>query len=275
MQTITKRLFSRSIQRTPLSRVALFSSEPLYDDTNEAETPDQGQPLSTFSPSQMDNDKRYAASQAAPESLFKPHHSDFSIRGQFREGRAAYLDMQSTTPMDPRVMDAMLPFMLGSFGNPHSRTHQFGWESETVVETSREKVAQLIGASSKEIVFTSGATESNNLAVKGAAHFYKNRGKHVITTQTEHKCVLDSCRSLEEEGFKVTYLPVQQSTGRIDMEELKAATTDETTLISVMAINNEIGTLQPLKEIGAFCKERKIVFHTDAAQMLGMLHVAA
>ena len=265
IQTAAKRILSRGFNRTnqwAFTARASASSLPSIED-------DEPSPLSTFTPEQMDADKRYAASQAAPQSLFEPHQSDYSIQGQFREGRAAYLDMQSTTPMDPRVLDAMLPYMMGSFGNPHSRTHQFGWESETVVENSREQVARLIGASSKEIVFTSGATESNNMAVKGAAHFYKNRGKHVITTRTEHKCVLDSCRSLEEEGYTVTYLPVQASTGRVDMDELKAATTDETILISIMAINNEIGTLQPLKEIGDFCKSRKIVFHTDAAQMLG------
>lgn len=162
---------------------------------------------------------------------------------------------------------------IGSFGNPHSRTHAFGWESEHAVEDAREKVASLIGASSKEIIFTSGATESNNLSIKGAAHFYGKRGKHIITTQIEHKCVLDSCRFLEQEGYEVTYLPVGRATGRVDMEELKAAVREDTVLISVMAVNNEIGTLQPLKEIGEFCRSRKIIFHTDAAQMLGKIPI--
>ena len=139
--------------------------------------------------------------------------------------------------------------MIGSYGNPHSRTHSFGWEAEGAVENAREQVANLIGADAKEIIFTSGATESNNLSIKGAAHFYKKRGKHVITTQTEHKCVLDSCRSLEMEGYDVTYLPVEPATGRVDMDELKAAIRDDTVLISVMAVNNEIGTLQPLSLI--------------------------
>ncbi|KAL3931658.1 MAG: hypothetical protein SGBAC_011205, partial [Bacillariaceae sp.] len=153
------------------------------------------------------------------------------------------------------------------------RTHSFGWEAESAVETARGQVANLIGAQAKEIIFTSGATESNNLSIKGAAHFYKKRGKHVITTQTEHKCVLDSCRSLEMEGYDVTYLPVQQSTGRVDMDELKAAIRDDTVLISVMAVNNEIGTLQPLEAIGELCREKKVVFHCDAAQMVGKLPI--
>ena len=222
----------------------------------------------------MKKDQRYAATMEAPASLSQPYNSQYSIAGQFKEGRAAYLDTQSTTPIDPRVLDRMLPYMIGSFGNPHSRTHQFGWESEAIVEDAREKVARLIHAESeKEIIFTSGATESNNLAIKGAAHFYKNRGKHVITSQTEHKCVLDSCRSLEQEGYDVTYLGVQPSTGRVDLDELKAAIRDDTILISIMAVNNEIGTLQPLKEIGEICRARKIVFHTDAAQMLGKLPI--
>lgn len=222
----------------------------------------------------MEKDQRYAASMEAPASLSQPYNSEFSIVGQFKQGRAAYLDAQSTTPVDPRVLDRMLPTMMGRFGNPHSRTHQYGWDAEAVVEEARERVAQLIAAeSSKEIVFTSGATESNNLAVKGAAHFYKKRGKHVITTQTEHKCVLDSCRSLEQEGYEVTYLGVQPATGRVDLDQLKEAIRDDTVLVSIMAVNNEIGTLQPIKEIGELCRANKIIFHTDAAQMLGKLPI--
>jgi len=223
----------------------------------------------------METDRRYQPTQAIPEEqLNAPFSDQFSIRGEFRDGRAAYLDMSATTPLDPRVLDAMAPFMIGSYGNPHSRTHEFGWEAERVVEEAREKVASLIGAkTAKEIVFTSGATESNNLSIKGAAHFYKKRGKHIITTQTEHKCVLDSCRSLELEGYEVTYLPVEQSTGRVNMDQLKAAIRDDTILLSVMAVNNEIGTLQPLEEIGTLCRKNKIVFHCDAAQMLGKLPI--
>lgn len=160
----------------------------------------------------------------------------------------------------------LIPYQIGSYGNPHSRTHSYGWESETVVETARAQVASLIQASPKEIIFTSGATESNNLSIKGAAHFYGGEGKnkkHVITTQTEHKCVLDSCRSLEQEGYDVTYLPVQASTGLVDMAELENAMRDDTFLVSVMAVNNEIGTRQPIEEIGALCRKRKILFHTD------------
>jgi len=230
---------------------------------------------SSFSHEKMEADKRYQGASEVPESLLKdsPGGGEFSIQGQFREGRAAYLDMSATTPLDPRVLDAMAPYMIGSYGNPHSRTHAFGWEAEKVVEQAREQVANLIGASSKEIIFTSGATESNNLSIKGAAHFYKKRGKHIITTQTEHKCVLDSCRSLEMEGYEVTYLPVQVATGQVDMDELKAAIREDTILVSVMAVNNEIGTLQPLKEIGELCRSNKIVFHCDGAQMLGKLPI--
>ena len=159
---------------------------------------------------------------------------------------------------------------IGSYGNPHSRTHSYGWESETTVENARAQIASLIGASPKEIIFTSGATESNNLSIKGAAHFYGTVGKsggkekkHVITTQTEHKCVLDSCRSLEQEGYDVTYLPVQNSTGLVDMEELESSMRDDTILLSVMAVNNEIGTRQPIEEMGALCRKKKVLFHTD------------
>lgn len=229
----------------------------------------------SFSHEKMEADARYKATMDIPEALLQapPEESPYSIRGKFREGRAAYLDMSATTPLDPRVLDAMAPYMIGSFGNPHSRTHAFGWEAERAVEVAREQVANLIGADAKEIVFTSGATESNNLAIKGAAHFYKKRGKHIITTQTEHKCVLDSCRSLEMEGYEVTYLPVKHATGLVDMEQLKAAIRDDTVLISVMAVNNEIGTLQPIKDIGELCRSKKIVFHCDAAQMLGKLPI--
>jgi len=234
--------------------------------------------VASFSEEKMKNDKRYAATTEVPESLFsKSKDEKFSIRGAFRDGRAAYLDFSATTPIDPRVLDTMLPYMIGSYGNAHSRTHSFGWESERAVENAREQIANLIGAQSpKEIIFTSGATESNNLAIKGVAHFYGKSGKkrHIITTQTEHKCVLDSCRFLEQEGFEVTYLPVQHSTGLIDMDELKNAIVPEkTVLVSIMAVNNEIGTRQPIEEIGALCREKKVFFHTDAAQMLGKMPI--
>lgn len=201
--------------------------------------------------------------------------TNFNIRDGFREGRAAYLDMSATTPLDPRVFDKMAPYMVGSYGNPHSRTHQYGWESENAVEKAREQIANLIGASPKEIIFTSGATESNNITVKGVARFYGKGGKkkHIITTQTEHKCVLDSCRSLEQEGFDVTYLPVEEATGRINMQQLEDAMRDDTVLVSIMAVNNEIGTRQPIEEIGALCRSKKIFFHTDAAQMVGKMDI--
>lgn len=184
--------------------------------------------------------------------------------------RPLYMDVQATSPMDPRVLDAMLPYLTSFYGNPHSRTHAYGWESESAVEKAREQVARLIGADPKEIFFTSGATESNNIAIKGVARFYRDKKKHLITTQTEHKCVLDSCRFLENEGFRVTYLPVQTS-GLIELKELERAITDETVLVSVMTVNNEIGIKQPISEIGAICRDRKVFFHTDAAQALGKI----
>ncbi len=182
-----------------------------------------------------------------------------------------YLDYQATTPVDPRVLEAMMPYFTTKFGNPHSRSHSFGWETEEAVETARGQVASLIGGQTKEIIFTSGATESNNLALKGVARFYKDKKNHIITTVTEHKCVLDTCRHLEqEEGFEVTYLPVGEN-GLIDLDELRAAMTDKTVLVSIMAVNNEIGVIQPLKEIGAICRENKVFFHTDAAQAAGKI----
>ena len=186
--------------------------------------------------------------------------------------RPIYLDMQATTPLDPRVLDAMIPFYTGVYGNPHSRTHAYGWESEKAVEDAREHIAKLIGADSKEIIFTSGATESNNMSIKGVARFFGRSGKkkHIITTQTEHKCVLDSCRHLQDEGFEVTYLPVK-STGLIDLAELEAAIKPETALVSIMAVNNEIGVIQPMAEIGKLCRSKKVFFHTDAAQAVGKI----
>lgn len=181
-----------------------------------------------------------------------------------------YLDYQSTTPTDPRVVEAMLPFFGEKFGNPHSRNHYYGWEAEDGVEVARDQIASIINANPKEIIFTSGATESNNLAIKGVAQFYKDKKNHIITVVTEHKCVLDSCRHLEQDGFEVTYLPVQKN-GLIDLELLKSSIKDSTVLVSVMAVNNEIGVIQPLKEIGAICRERKVFFHTDCAQAVGKI----
>eukprot|EP00013_Stygamoeba_regulata_P026694 CAMPEP_0177648206 /NCGR_PEP_ID=MMETSP0447-20121125/10707_1 /TAXON_ID=0 /ORGANISM="Stygamoeba regulata, Strain BSH-02190019" /LENGTH=427 /DNA_ID=CAMNT_0019150837 /DNA_START=232 /DNA_END=1515 /DNA_ORIENTATION=- len=183
-----------------------------------------------------------------------------------------YLDAQSTTPLDPRVLDAMMPYMTEQYGNAHSRTHQYGWETLDMVEESREKVAKVIGADAKSIVFTSGATESNNLAIKGVAHFYRKRKNHIITTATEHKCVLDSCRVLQQEGFEVTYLPVQNN-GLVDLKVLEAAIRPETALVSVMMVNNEIGVVQPLQDIGEICRRHKVFFHTDAAQGFGKVSI--
>jgi cysteine desulfurase len=188
--------------------------------------------------------------------------------------RPIYLDMQATTPTDPRVLDAMLPFFTGLYGNPHSRTHAYGWETEKATEQAREHIAALIGADAKEIIFTSGATESNNMSIKGVARFFGRSGKkkHIITTQTEHKCVLDSCRHLQEEGFEVTYLPVM-SNGLVDLEELEAAIRPDTALVSIMTVNNEIGVIQPMEEIGKMCRAKKTFFHTDAAQAVGKIPV--
>ncbi|KAJ7578438.1 pyridoxal phosphate-dependent transferase [Mycena floridula] len=211
------------------------------------------------------------------ETHFTPRSDmlGFKLEMPQREGslkektRPIYLDMQATTPIDPRVLDAMLPYMTDQYGNPHSRTHAYGWEAEQAVEDARKHVADLIGADAKDIVFTSGATETNNMAIKGVARFHRERKKHVITTQTEHKCVLDSCRKLGEEGFDVTYLPVQ-SNGVVSLDELEAAIRPDTSLVSIMTVNNETGVIQPVKEIGALLrKHRGIYFHTDAAQAVG------
>ncbi|KAG2178330.1 hypothetical protein INT44_001480 [Umbelopsis vinacea] len=187
-----------------------------------------------------------------------------------KPGRPIYLDMQATSPMDPRVLDAMLPYLTDLYGNPHSRTHQYGWETERAIEEAREQVAKLIGADPKEIIFTSGATEANNLSLKGVAHFYKSKKKHIITTQIEHKCVLESCRVLQEEGFDVTYLPVQPN-GLIDIKQFEEAIRPDTSIVSIMSVNNEIGVIQPIAEIGKICRKNKVFFHTDAAQAVGKI----
>src|ERR671920_744356 len=179
-----------------------------------------------------------------------------------------YMDYHATTPVDPRVLEAMTPFFTQHFGNPASRNHAFGWEAEEAVEKARKQVADLIGASAKEIIFTSGATESDNLAIKGVAEMYREKGNHIITAATEHKAVLDTCKRLEKQGYRVTYLPVQAD-GLISLEDLKRAIDDKTILVSIMTANNEIGVLQPIREIGAICKERGVLFHTDAVQAAG------
>ena len=186
--------------------------------------------------------------------------------------RPIYLDAQATTPTDPRVLDKMIPFLTAMYGNPHSRTHAYGWETEKAVETARTQIADLVGADARSIIFTSGATESNNMCIKGVARFYKGKKRHIITTQTEHKCVLDSCRVLQDEGFDVTYLPVQTN-GLIDMAELEAAIRPDTVLVSIMAVNNEIGVIQPLEAIGKLCRSKKVFFHTDAAQAAGKIEL--
>ncbi|MCK2096683.1 IscS subfamily cysteine desulfurase [Thauera aromatica] len=183
-----------------------------------------------------------------------------------------YLDYSATTPVDPRVAQKMIPWLTEHFGNPASRSHAFGWEAEQAVEEARAQVAALVNADAKEIIWTSGATESNNLAIKGAAHFYQGKGKHVITVKTEHKAVLDTVRELEREGFEATYLDVQED-GLIDLEVLKAAIRPDTILVTVMFVNNEIGVVQPIAEIGELCREKGIVFHVDAAQATGKVDI--
>jgi len=183
-----------------------------------------------------------------------------------------YLDYSATNPCDPRVVDAMIPWLREHFGNPASRSHAWGWEAEAAVEKARVDVADLIGADPREIVWTSGATESNNLALKGAAHFYKSRGKHLITVKTEHKAVLDTMRELERQGFEVTYLDVQED-GLLNLDVFKAALRPDTILVSVMFVNNEIGVIQDIAAIGAICREKGIIFHVDAAQATGKFQI--
>jgi cysteine desulfurase len=183
-----------------------------------------------------------------------------------------YMDNHATTPLDPRVLEAMMPYLTGIFGNAASRNHSFGWEAEEGVEKAREQIARLIGASAKEIIFTSGATESTNLALKGVAEMYKERGNHIITQVTEHKATLDTCKRLEKSGYRVTYLPVQAD-GLIDIEDLKRAMDDQTIVVSIMYANNEIGVVQPIAEIGKLCHEKGVIFHTDAVQAVGKIPV--
>lgn len=185
-----------------------------------------------------------------------------------------YLDYAATCPVDKRVLEKMMQFMTkdGAFGNPASRSHRFGWQAEEAVDVARNQIADLIGADSREIVFTSGATESDNLAIKGAAHFYQSKGKHIITCKTEHKAVLDTCRQLEREGFEVTYLS-PKSDGLVDLAELENAMRDDTILVSIMHVNNETGVIQDIAKIGELCRSKKIVFHVDATQSVGKLPI--
>ncbi len=183
-----------------------------------------------------------------------------------------YMDYAATTPVDPRVVEKMIPYLNEKFGNPASRSHSFGWEAEKAVEEARAQVAALVNADPKEIIWTSGATESNNLAIKGAAHFYKGKGRHIITVKTEHKAVLDTCRALEREGWEVTYLGVREN-GLLDLDEFQAAIRPDTVLASVMFVNNEIGVIQDIAALGEICRERGVLFHVDAAQATGKVDI--
>src|SRR5438552_11447801 len=183
-----------------------------------------------------------------------------------------YMDYHATTPCDPRVVEAMLPYFTEHFGNAASRNHAFGWEAEEAVENAREQVANLIGTGPKEIIFTSGATESDNLALKGVAAMYKKKGNHIITAVTEHKAVIDPCKRLERDGFQVTFLPVDKY-GQVSAEQVSEALTDQTILVTLMAANNEMGTLQPIEAIGKLCKKKGVLFHTDAVQAAGKVPI--
>ena len=183
-----------------------------------------------------------------------------------------YMDYSATTPVDPRVVDKMIPYLREQFGNPASRSHQYGWDAERAVEEARENVAKLVNCDPREIIWTSGATESDNLAIKGAAHFYKSKGKHIITVKTEHKAVLDTCRELEREGFEVTYLDVKDD-GLVDLDKLQAAIRPDTILVSVMSVNNEIGVIQDIAAIGEITRAKGIIFHVDAAQATGKIEI--
>src|SRR5215468_8428674 len=183
-----------------------------------------------------------------------------------------YMDNHATTPLDPRVLEEMLPYFMEKFGNAASRNHAFGWAGEEAVELSRDRIAKLVGATTKEIIFTSGATESDNLAIKGVAEMYREKGNHIITAVTEHKAVLDTCKRLEKYGYRVTYMPVQKD-GLVDLEELKRAIEPKTILVTIMAANNEIGVLQPIREIGKICREKGVLFHTDGVQAIGKVPI--
>lgn len=218
------------------------------------------------------NPDKAAAVETITQTLVSPSPVSLGFEEtEVKKGsRPIYLDMQATTPTDPRVLDAMMPYLTQQYGNPHSRTHAYGWEAEKAIDMARQYVANLIGADAKDIIFTSGATESNNLGIKGVARFYKAKKKHIITTNIEHKCVLDSCRVLSEEGFDVTYLPVQKS-GLIDLNQLAETIRPDTSIVSIMTVNNEIGVIQPIEEIGKICRSKKVFFHTDAAQAVGKI----
>jgi cysteine desulfurase len=209
----------------------------------------------------MSTDVKIPQAQAQPQH---PNGKDVKL--------PIYMDNHATTPMDPRVLEEMLPYFMEKFGNAASRNHSFGWTAEEGVETARERIAKLVGATTKEIIFTSGATESDNLAIKGVAEMYREKGNHIITAVTEHKAVLDTCKRLEKYGYRVTYLPVQKD-GLIDLDDLKRAMDEKTILVTIMYANNEIGVLQPVTEIGKLCRERGVIFHSDATQAVGKVPV--
>ncbi|KAL6715516.1 cysteine desulfurase [Lecanora helva] len=258
-------------------RYYVSESKPTRADVNVDTAIKADQHAFTAQTGKLPQNMKIPGTEMSADAMMSPAAGILKQATVMDEGvRPIYLDMQATTPTDPRVLDAMLPFFTGLYGNPHSRTHAYGWETEKAVEKAREYIANLIGADPKEIIFTSGATESNNMSIKGVARFLGKGGKkkHIITTQTEHKCVLDSCRALQEsEGFQVTYLPVQAH-GLVDLQQLEAAIRPDTALVSIMTVNNEIGVIQPMEEIGKLCRAKKTFFHTDGAQAVGKLPIS-
>ncbi|CDR46812.1 CYFA0S26e00342g1_1 [Cyberlindnera fabianii] len=218
--------------------------------------------------SASEDDELLQPMSSAAETISRNAFSANPLNGT----RPIYLDMQATTPTDPRVLDKMLQFYTGLYGNPHSNTHSYGWETDKEIEIARKHLADLIGADPKEIIFTSGATESNNMAIKGVPRFYKKTKKHIITVKTEHKCILDSARHMQDEGFDVTYLNVGED-GLINLEELEKSIRKDTCIVSVMAVNNEIGVIQPIEEIGKICRKHKVFFHSDCAQAVGKIPI--
>lgn len=271
MKTIKSNIFQNSLKLIKNNNKFITNSNHIYRLSNSTQNRSLVNPNSSINLGEnffFKNMKSFCSKNKNTSSS----KTDDQVEDKDNKHRTIYLDFQSTTPLDPEVLNSMLPFMVQKFGNPHSKTHAYGWEAEIAVENARAQIARLINADPKEIIFTSGATESNNLALKGLAEFYKDKKKHLICTQIDHKCILDTMRYLESKGFRVTYLPVKTN-GLIDLEDLKNAITEDTLAFSCIMVHNEIGVIQEIKEIGKICRERKVFFHTDAAQAVGKIPV--